>query len=593
MLGKFYEQLGQFEEALSCQDSALDFLDSFSHPMIKSTGYRLFKNERMSESFRIHENKGRLLYKLSFCAESRDNMLKKSFNEYFIACRLIDQVDHEFVREGSRLLFNESAHNTLSGAFETGYQLYYSGYQEYMTKLFELLEGSHCRVLLSSILDDENLQASGASCFLKSKIDSLQNEITGLLEKIHSGSIADYPEKFNYLADLETVNDLYLSQDSLKRIIKQGLSENCSSGTVGPSISPESVRNRLNNDEAMIEYFVGDSALFIMVLTRETVILRKVNIPGDFREMVFNYYHLLKTAETDHFLDQSRKLYSILVQPIEPYIDCKKKLLIIPPPEFSLIPFETLARDTFMNRGYRCTEPVDWLLLHFDIRYHYSASLWYLDSIKENDEPGKSGFTGFAPLAGYDELPFSAEEVIRIGNLFQAKCMNATIISGNSATKKLLEDQVKKSKIIHIATHGLHDKNSGGCSGLIFNSGDNNHNRIKSAYDVVLAGELGVMKVKADLIVLSACSTGTGNIVPMEGVMSLPRECIYAGAKNIVFTLWNISDRFTSQFMQDFYGAILSGKDYPSALRDAKLSMLNKPETSLPFIWAPYVLIGR
>lgn len=593
MLGKFYEHRGMFEKALLCQDSAWNILDSFSHLLIKSNDQFLFKDDRLPESFRILENKGRLLYKLSLCQENRAELTRKSFNEYFMASRLIDLVDHEFAREGSRLLFNESSQNVFSGAFETGFQLYDSGNKEYMNKLFELVEASHCRLLLSSILKEEYLQASDTSGIFKNIIDSLQNEITDLLKKIHSHSRNDYPGKLNNLVDLETINDLYFRQDSLQKIIEQDLPVAYSFGTGDPSISLESVMERLNDNEAMVEYFATDSALFIMVLTKEDVILKKVNIPGNFREMVFNYYQSLKSAETDHFLDQSRKLYSILVQPVEQYLECKKKLLIIPPPELSLIPFETLARDNYMNNGYRHKEPVDWLLLHFDIRYHFSASLWYLGAGKENDDFTKDRFTGFAPLAGLDELPFSGEEVNRIAGFFHVKCMNATIFSGNSATKKILEDQVKKSGIIHIATHGIHDDKLTGCSGLIFNCGNNPLNGTESPYDVILSVELGAMKVKADLMVLSACGTGTGSIVPMEGVMSLPRECLCAGAKNIVYTLWNISDRNSNRFMQDFYHGILSGMDYSSALRDAKLSMLSKPETSLPFIWAPYVLLGR
>ena len=515
LFGTCYEQLGMIEKALSYHDSAWNILYSYSRPPVKSTDHVFFKDIQLTQAFRILENKGRLYYRLSLISENRDDLLRKSFNEYLLAARMISNIDHEFAGAGSRLLFNESSQSVLSGAFETGYQLYTAGYREYINELFELAEGSHGRVLLSSI-------TAG-----------------------------------------------------------------------GPLITPDSVRKRFKPEDAMIEYYIGDSSLYIMVLTEEDIVLKKVRIPGDFRNMVLNYYHLLKTAETKQFYIQSRRLYSILVKPVEESLKFKTKLLIIPSPELALIPFETLARDTFLNTVSRNEEKPDWLLLHFDIRYHFSASLWYPDAGKESDEIRKSGFSGFAPMTGRHELRFSVDEVNGIGNLFRVEHLNANVYSGNSATKEILNEQVKKKGIIHIATHSIHDDNLSGCSGLVVNRGNNGCNLNKSAYDVVLPRELGEMKVNADLMVLSACSTGSGHIVPMEGVMSLPRECIYAGAKNIIYTLWNISDRYASRFMQDFYRGILSGMDYASALRNAKISMLNNPETSLPFLWAPYVLLGR
>jgi CHAT domain-containing protein len=73
----------------------------------------------------------------------------------------------------------------------------------------------------------------------------------------------------------------------------------------------------------------------------------------------------------------------------------------------------------------------------------------------------------------------------------------------------------------------------------------------------------------------------------------MTRGFFTAGASNIVYTLWNVADKHTRDFMVSFFKGILAGQAYSSALRNAKLEMISKPETSLPRLWAPYVLLGQ
>jgi CHAT domain-containing protein len=73
----------------------------------------------------------------------------------------------------------------------------------------------------------------------------------------------------------------------------------------------------------------------------------------------------------------------------------------------------------------------------------------------------------------------------------------------------------------------------------------------------------------------------------------LPGIFLAGGAQNILSTLWNVSDEITRDFMVDFYRLILDGKSYSAALREAKLHLISSTETSLPTVWAPYILTER
>ncbi|MFQ5677733.1 MAG: CHAT domain-containing protein [bacterium] len=75
--------------------------------------------------------------------------------------------------------------------------------------------------------------------------------------------------------------------------------------------------------------------------------------------------------------------------------------------------------------------------------------------------------------------------------------------------------------------------------------------------------------------------------------MALTRGFLYSGARNIIVSLWKVSDKHTSQLMVELYKNILSGKGYAQSLLEAKLQMLKKPATAFPKSWSSFVLIGK
>ena len=79
-----------------------------------------------------------------------------------------------------------------------------------------------------------------------------------------------------------------------------------------------------------------------------------------------------------------------------------------------------------------------------------------------------------------------------------------------------------------------------------------------------------------------------------EGIIGLSRALVYAGSRNILVSLWSVSDQSTSDLMVDFYDYFLSDKDdFSTSLRKAKLKMISKESYSNPYYWAPVILIGK
>ena len=111
------------------------------------------------------------------------------------------------------------------------------------------------------------------------------------------------------------------------------------------------------------------------------------------------------------------------------------------------------------------------------------------------------------------------------------------------------------------------------------------------------AEEIAMMDLTGtDLVVLSACESGLGDVAYGEGVSGLRRAFLYAGARTLVTSLFKVPDKETSELMRDFYGGLKAGKSKLDALRDAQLAMIKRRReahgAAHPFYWASFVLVG-
>jgi CHAT domain-containing protein len=93
------------------------------------------------------------------------------------------------------------------------------------------------------------------------------------------------------------------------------------------------------------------------------------------------------------------------------------------------------------------------------------------------------------------------------------------------------------------------------------------------------------------LVVLSACDTGRGDVLLGQGVYGLRRSLVVAGAETVVMSLWKVNDNATSQLMEDYYRNLLAGQGRGAALREAMRALrLTHPH---PHYWAPFIALGR
>ncbi len=147
-------------------------------------------------------------------------------------------------------------------------------------------------------------------------------------------------------------------------------------------------------------------------------------------------------------------------------------------------------------------------------------------------------------------------------------------------------------QIVHFATHGLVNNRHPELSGLVLSLIDKDghpHNGFLRLDDIYN------LRLPAELVVLSACQTGLGKEIRGEGFIGLTRGFMYAGAKRLVTSLWQVDDTATSELMGRFYRGVLKDKKLSpaAALRAAQIEMLQQPEWRSPYYWAAFTLQGE
>ncbi|WBM75828.1 CHAT domain-containing protein [Saprospira grandis] len=362
----------------------------------------------------------------------------------------------------------------------------------------------------------------------------------------------------------------------------------------------------LGPKRAAIEYFLTDSSCFVFYLDHQELryVEQKINAKElaqelmDLQRMLLSYKQVLSGNE-EVFLNYSQKahqLYQLLLAPVlQNPKSTVKQLLIIPDKELAYIPFESLLMlpaketDNYNSLAY--------LIKRYAISYSFSLELWQHN---QNTSFQENNGQMLAMAANYQEgdtislnnkrsqltpLKLAEEEVKKLATLFEGR-----FLFGQDAQEERFIKESKKYRFIHLAMHGLMNREKPSLSGLAFTPDSD------SLEDGFLqAIEILNLDLKADLVVLSACETAYGEFQVGNGTASLATAFINAGVPALLVSLWQVDDAATSVIMQDFYQQLEAGLSKSEALRQAKLNYLaaNKGPMAHPAFWSPFILMGN
>lgn len=200
-------------------------------------------------------------------------------------------------------------------------------------------------------------------------------------------------------------------------------------------------------------------------------------------------------------------------------------------------------------------------------------------------EPDRLKARGFL----FERLPGTTVEVQNIAALLKKRNEQVEVRVGIAATKdELLDTDLSKFRFLHFATHGVLPVDTGIREPALVLSFDG----VAQAHMFLSMSEILGLKLRAESVVLSACNTGSGKISRAEGVMSLGRAFLAAGASSVTVSLWQVSDESTAKLMEKYYQGMLAGKPKSVALADARVALFSGGYKN-PFYWAPFIVIGE
>ncbi|MFL6209988.1 MAG: CHAT domain-containing protein [Pyrinomonadaceae bacterium] len=478
-----------------------------------------------------------------------------------------------------------------------------------------IAESYHARAFLDSLAESRAELRKALPRELLAREDAILNRISDIQRQLWQEAVS--PEREQQLK-----KELAAAEDSLEQFQLEARRANPQYASLK---HPQTFtagriqRELLDGQTALLEYVLGGERSFAWLVVRDKVFFAPLPPEKEINRQVLSYRSALAERSSAATARQSvarlntagAQLYKLLVGPFQAHLGATRKLLIVPDKALAYLPFETLVSDRARARGAARDE---YLVERFAIDYEPSASalaainespapasvrslLAYGDPVYDAEDlaqeraPASRSPAGvYAAERGLDlrRLPYTRTEVTDVSALFPDP--QRKVFLGPDANELNVKNApLANYRYIHFAAHSFVDEDVPARSGVFLSTvGNDNEDGILQVTEIMR------LKLNAELVTLSACRTGLGKVVGGEGVLGLTRAFLYAGARSVVASLWNVNDTATAELMKSFYANLKRGQPKDEALRQAKLSLLRGRQTPWrhPYYWAPFVLLG-
>jgi CHAT domain-containing protein/tetratricopeptide (TPR) repeat protein len=338
-------------------------------------------------------------------------------------------------------------------------------------------------------------------------------------------------------------------------------------------IDVKDVKDKILNDhQALVELFAGDSAIYILVITAQRSYLKRSD-KSSFDRLSASYTSFIShpdflNSNFDKFKSISWQLYQLIFNEID-----LPTGRIVFSTDSKYFPFEALVTNA---------QPLTYFLEDHAVSYTYSAR-YLLNNFAVNQNNNPYTFMGFAPVqyaSALPELSGSDESLQRMQNYFSS----TTSFIRREASKSNFLNEYYKYRIIQLYTHAT-------------DSGYAGEPMIYFSDSVLLLSDLFYeRKPSTSLVVLSACETANGKLYNGEGVFSFSRQFAALGIPSSVSNLWQVDNQSTYKLTELFYKYLSRGLPPDVALQKAKKEFrktVSFKEQDLPYYWAAAVFIGQ
>jgi CHAT domain-containing protein len=516
---------------------------------------------------------------------------------------LISDLRKKQLSDEDKIRLNSEISNIFDNAVEISYLLYdkYKK-QEYLNEIFYFIERNKASTLLQSIAEAK-----------AEKFSDIPDSLIILEQKIKQ-NINIYNQK---ITEATTLEEEYFYRDKLvgenkkmHKLIDTYKTNYTSFYNAKFNVTTTNIfqlQNLIDNNTAIINYYLTDKKIFTFIITKNEQLVLTTEYDNEFKKSIQKFNTVIQSNSNEDVKKYEKLGFSIYSKLFNFELPTAiTKLIIVPNDILNTLSFEALLTEEYKGETKKFKE-YPFFIKKYDVSYIYSATLLYETSKINYDNVTRTDIFLAAPVFKPDNPqefsmhPISTivgteTEVQNIGNIFNSKNLTNDILTNNLANENKLKNlfSTKQYKILHIATHGAVNIEQPELSALILSRDVNNIDD-----GILYTGEIYNIKIKSELVILSACETAIGKISEGEGVIGLSRAIMFAGSKNLIISLWKVADIATTELMTTFYKILLSeyteinsNTTFSRSLHQAKLEMI-EGKYNHPYFWSSFVLIGK
>lgn len=605
LIGDFYKNQSDYDTALKYYQKSLisiagDFKDSdiFTNPSIDSSLYDI----RLLDNLKSKAEALELLSGGQANKEMKAGTLNMSLGTIDLALKLIDRIRNNYNTEESRIYLAENEKDTWISAIHIANSLYtLTGDSSLVQKMYSFVGRAKAAVLRNEISENDLLLSSSVSDSLIEKQNTLAGNIGAYNKLIFDESKLANPNSRKISLWKDALFEMNRRREKVSDDIDRQFPQYHDLLLKTEPLPLGDIQKKLEGNETVIDYMLsnkyseGKRKLYIFVITRNSLEFRETSLDSAFRWNA----EIIRKGDDPAAHEQDSKtifrnytgalsyMYETLFRPVEKLAK-GKKIIIIPDEEIAWLPFDTFLKN--LPQSYQTDyEGLQYLVYDYAFTYAFSSSLIFSsDSSLEKGEE----VLAFSPDYGNGDFAGANTGKLRgaedeIGSIF--KWFRGRRFTGDQATETNFMKALHDSAIFHLAMHSISDTVNSKYSFLLFDTkNDTSGDGRLYNYEISLA------RITSPMVVLSACNSGSGTLYHGEGLMSLARSFMLAGASSVVKTSWEVNDETSAAIIDRFYYYLSRGDSKDEAMNRARIEYIrnNPPMCSNPYYWAAYEVVG-
>jgi CHAT domain-containing protein len=525
-------------------------------------------------------------------------MMQKSLETVELALNLIETIRNNYMSDDSRIYLAENEKETYIFATHIAGMVYSLSHNDSLVyNIYGIAQRAKAAILRNEITGNDLLYAATIPDSLRERQTRLSANISAYNRLIEEEVRKNEPDSIKIAFWKDALFDMSREKEAVGGQIQSVFPEYMELIRKTVPVSAFTIQKQLKKDETIVDYLLsnkysgGKRKLYLFLISNSNLTFRESELDSVFIEnaLILRNTSGLSGRKENYagYTSALNYMYLNLIAPVENLFN-GRKIIIIPDEEIGWLPFDAFIRE-LPESGKSDFEGLSYLINDFTFSFSYSSSLIF---DRHRLSIRKTRVTAFSP--SYSGTDGSGDSPANLGGALNEiktlyKWFKGRMFTGREATKENFIGAIHETAIFHLAMHSMSDTIDSRYSYMLFDDGSAGEEGGR-LYNY----EISLERLSSPMVVLSACNSGTGTLYSGEGLMSLARSFILAGASSVIKTAWEVNDEASSDIIISFYKYLASGMEKNQALRLAKIDYLDNvsPVHKNPYYWAAYEVLG-